>query len=530
MRHATVMWLAVGLLAAGASVATPQAKTDSPGVSSERIQELIDRLGSTKYAERDRASKELDKLGPQALQQLRLALQSPDAEVRRRAEMLVRTIEDRQLTASLLAPKRVHLNVKDVSVADAVAELARQSGYPIQLVGNLGNVAGRKITLDTGDTTFWDALRQLSAEAGLVETTAAVNTLPRYGNGGFGNGNGNGKGGFGGGKAKGGKAKGGTFMGDHAGILLPGICLTAGKTADMPTCQAGSVRIRLVQATTLPSGEIEVVLDVAGEPRLEGFGSHGQPRVDRAIDDRGQQLAGVPLPLPTADNNLSNLGGWNGNGGVIVINGNVAINGNTSFGPGQAVGGPNQVRLRLAPGANPAKVLKELSGKLSVQTVVDAGPDIVVDKILQAAGQSTKGKDGKVLHVRGVEQLPNGQVRIQVGMENVVGQGLGGFGNANFNGNVVIIQNGNNIVIANGPGAAPTQAAMPRLLDADGKSFTLVQQSSPSLNINNNQVLQIVTLTYRPQPGQGPAAQLVLPGQRLFTFAVPFTLENVVVR
>src|SRR5207248_2605294 len=54
---------------------------------------------------------------------------------------------------------------------DAVAELARQSGYNIQVLGDRAALASRKITLDTGETTFWQAFDQLCEKGGLVENS-----------------------------------------------------------------------------------------------------------------------------------------------------------------------------------------------------------------------------------------------------------------------------------------------------------------------------------------------------------------------
>jgi hypothetical protein len=501
MRQTTMLLVVWTVLAASAAAYAPQVKTDPANASSERIGELIGQLGSAKYADRDRATRKLEILGPKALKQLREALLSGDAETRYRAGLLVRKLEEQELAAALLAPKQVRLNVKDLSVADTVAALAKQSGYPIQLVGDLTSLSGRKVTLDTGDTTFWDALSQLATQVGLVET-ASPGFNPRAVMG-----------------------KKGVYPTTPA--TQAGIHLTPGKPVNTPVFQAGSIRLRLVRATTLAGGEIELVFDVSAEPRLEGFGSGGQPRVEKALDDQGQKLASLPMPEPAADTMGNGFG--NGNGNVIIINGNVV---STMGGPSFQGDGPFQVTLRLAKGSLPAKGLKELTGKLRLQAVVDSAPQVVVDKILQAAGQSAKGKNGVVLHVRSVEQLPGGDVRVQVGLENAPGQGMGGFGG----GNVVIIQgggnvqiNGNNVVIG-GQGGPQAGAGMPRLVDAAGKSFMLVQHTSPSLTIANGQVSQVTTLVYRPQPGQGPPAQLVLPGQRLFTFEVPFTLQNIVLR
>jgi hypothetical protein len=499
MRQTTILLLVWVVLAPSTAGVAAQGKTDADNASTELIRDLIGQLGSAKYNDRDRATRELELLGPKALKQLREALPSGDAETRYRAGLLVRKLEDQELAAALLAPKRVRLNVKDLSVADAVAELAKHTGYPIHLVGDLSSLSGRKVTLDTGDKIFWDALEQLATQAGLVETTSPANNY-------------------------------GAVMGKKgfypaAAPTQAGIHLTPGKPVDTPVFQAGSIRLRLVRATNLPGGEIELMFDVSAEPRLRGFGSGGQPRMEKVVDDQGQNLACLPLHEPAADNTANGFG--NGNGNVIIINGNVV---STLGGPSLQAQGPFQVTLRLAKGSLPAKGLKELTGKLRVQAVVDSAPQVVVDKILQAAGQSAKGKNGAVLHVRNVEQLPGGDVRVQVGLENAPGQGMGGFGG----GNVVIIQGGGNVqingnkVVIGGTGNPQAGAGLPRLVDGAGKSFTLVQHTSPSLTINNGQVSQVTTLVYRPQPGQGPPTQMVLPGHRLFTFEVPFTLQNIV--
>src|SRR5580765_6954341 len=125
--------------------AASQTKTVQSSASAERIAHLIDQLGSLKHAERVRATKDLEDIGAAALSQLRKAMTSADAETQNRATSLVRKIEDQQITMSLLAPKRVHLKLKDANVADAVAELAKQSGYPVELTGDIAALAGSKV-------------------------------------------------------------------------------------------------------------------------------------------------------------------------------------------------------------------------------------------------------------------------------------------------------------------------------------------------------------------------------------------------
>ena len=88
-------WCLVVALAAGlglglvAAVPMPAAEE----ASAEQIKKLIDQLGSDNFGAREQASKQLDEIGVPALEALRQAAQSRDAETRRRAEELVQKIE-----------------------------------------------------------------------------------------------------------------------------------------------------------------------------------------------------------------------------------------------------------------------------------------------------------------------------------------------------------------------------------------------------------------------------------------------------
>src|SRR5690348_7394950 len=120
-----IMLLVGGLGLGLAGGATP---ADSGG--DERVPRLIRQLGSDQFREREAATDALDGLGAAALEPLRKATKSEDAEVRRRAADLVQRIEKRVETARILAPLRVRLVYQDTPVADAVADFARKSGYP----------------------------------------------------------------------------------------------------------------------------------------------------------------------------------------------------------------------------------------------------------------------------------------------------------------------------------------------------------------------------------------------------------------
>ena len=119
---------------------------------------LIAGLGSASFADREQAAKDLLASGPLALAPLRAAVQNPDAEISVRAARLVAALEEQVLTDKMLAAKKVRLNVKDVSVIEAVDELARLSGYTLDVLGtDRAILSERKISLYTGDVTYLQA-------------------------------------------------------------------------------------------------------------------------------------------------------------------------------------------------------------------------------------------------------------------------------------------------------------------------------------------------------------------------------------
>src|SRR5262249_39001296 len=83
---------------------------------------LIEQLGSAPFAQRRAALKALDKLGPDALEELRRAAKGDDPELRRQCQELVRRIELRCESTRLLMPKRVHLSYQNIPLAEAIAD------------------------------------------------------------------------------------------------------------------------------------------------------------------------------------------------------------------------------------------------------------------------------------------------------------------------------------------------------------------------------------------------------------------------
>lgn len=125
--------------------------------------QLIDQLGSQDFKIREAAAKAIEALGPEALPALRKAKDHPDLEVRRRIKEWIPKFE----IEAFVSPKRVNLDANNQPLEKIVAELARQTGYKLELVA-AGDARARKpITLRLTKATFWEALDKVCQEGAL---------------------------------------------------------------------------------------------------------------------------------------------------------------------------------------------------------------------------------------------------------------------------------------------------------------------------------------------------------------------------
>src|SRR5437667_112635 len=141
--------LALGLLSQGhAKPITPVPETkdkDNKDVNPKRIESLVKQLGAQLFRDREAAEKELEAIGAPVVDYLRRTMKDAEPEVSRRAAEIIRRLDEKAVTANILAPKKVKLSLKDVTVLEAVAELRRQSGYVVQVEGDQTALANRKI-------------------------------------------------------------------------------------------------------------------------------------------------------------------------------------------------------------------------------------------------------------------------------------------------------------------------------------------------------------------------------------------------
>src|SRR4051794_30480079 len=109
------MWLRRAWLLSGlALLAVQTAGYAGDKTETSPVAQWVARLGSSDFKERSEATHALDALGASALDGLRLAAASDDAEVRRRSRDLLDRIQTRLDSARLLESKKVHLVYQEV--------------------------------------------------------------------------------------------------------------------------------------------------------------------------------------------------------------------------------------------------------------------------------------------------------------------------------------------------------------------------------------------------------------------------------
>jgi hypothetical protein len=261
---------------------------------------LVEKLGSPDFAEREAATKRLDELGPQALDDLRAACKSEDPEIADRAKDLVRKIERRVASARTLAPTLVELDAKDVPLDDVLAALSKQIGYDVVLGGpKADELAAKKLSVTTGKVPFWTAVVQVCEAADLKLAVAggfvAPGSLPYRGRA----------------NQPRGAVPGAPLR--VASKSEEAVVLEArGAAKKRPACVHGAV---LVEAVELPNGAANpdasaAVLQFWPEPKIM-WEVVARTKVTKATDEKGQKLlpdVTIPPPAPAPQPGIQPVG------------------------------------------------------------------------------------------------------------------------------------------------------------------------------------------------------------------------------
>jgi hypothetical protein len=326
--------------------------TGEPAAPAPDPARLIQQLGHQDFRIRQAAGQALAGLGPQALPALQQARDHADLEVRRRVRDLLEPLE----SAALLAPKRVSLNLTRRPLKDAVAELARQTGYKI----DAGHASrdDQVYTFRFADQPFWEAVDRLCAAGGLVVQHGWGDDCLRLQS-----------------------QEAQTPYVFHNGLFR----VVAEGFQHHRGIQFGAVpRNQIVPGQR--SEYFSFALSIASEPRLPLLGL-GQVRLTAAVDDQNNSL--VP--------SLPNDAGFHGFYG--------------HFGRGLSM----QTQVNLDPPSREARSVRLLRGAIPVTLLVEQKPLVVADNILSAKKKKWKAGD-TTLEVEEVKHTPEKVYQVKLSL------------------------------------------------------------------------------------------------------------------
>ncbi len=327
---------------------TPAIQASIPNsLSAER---LIEQLGSADFKAREAAGKTLAARGTEVLPALKKATAHPDPEVRRRLSALIADIE----RIALLAPKRVSLKLEGVPLRDAVARLAKVSGYKIELQG--GGGIQPLVSLSAEDAPFWETFDKLCAQGGLVlQQHYDINQgLVLY----------------------------------SQNALVPFVDYRGPFRLSASGFQYNkSLSFGTVPRNTIGAGQrseqLTFTFNVVAEPRLPLLGL-GQAKITMAVDDQDQSL----VPSPLGHNYEAYHSGYYGYRATVL-----------------------QSMVQLAGPATNARTVKLLRGAVPVTLLAEQKPEITIDKILEVKNKKFDGKEAS-LEIEEVKETPGQSVQV----------------------------------------------------------------------------------------------------------------------
>ena len=472
--------------------------------------ELIVKLGSRDYREREYATKELDALGGAALPELRKAVHDKDPEVRRRAEKLTEIIERREESARLLAPRTVRLKLENVPLQRAVAELSQKSGFEVAIDESAkSQLQDHKITLDTGDTTFWRALDALDTKASLVDSTMPRD--PRR-------------------NQRDGKLTRNDFAaeprlsmylasqrdGATRYYLHPLDKVKEQKGANPAVCYAGALRLRIGNLIRVQNGEIVLPVEVSPQPNVL-WEDLVDIRVEKAIDERGQNLIQSLPGADSTDVQLNRVIRGLGNGFVLNA----------------ATGGLDRIPdrngfIRLKSGELASRKLSTLAGTIVGQMRTPLQPMVTVENVRNQAGKTFRTRYGESLELAEVQELSNGSVKLHIRLlEPPTMLVMPGNGRIAARANIVL--QGQQVVF-NRLGVRLEGALQVDLVAKDARGRKLPFEPSSvqhTLGFFKNMITTDVMLVVKAGQGESALHTLEWAGQHDVTVEVPFSFSDV---
>jgi hypothetical protein len=514
MRRTTVLCAALFGLCAAVLAA---AETPSTDASPERVARLIQQLGSSRFAEREAATRSLDALGDAAVAALQSAANSSDAETRRRASELLQRIGQRAIIAKILKPTTVALDFDNCPLIDAVNTLAKQTGLKIDRASN-GFPGNRKVTVKSGPIPVWEAVELFCRKADLHEWDGATPMpgVPTPPSTAIATGNVAVFGGLQGQVVVGGRSVRSGQLPDGRVILLdgPGTVTTSHH--------AGAVRLRVLPhgtpfPMTIMGDDLLFPLQASAESRLQ-FAGALSVRIEKAIDEFGKnhEATGVVVPTVNADD-------------VTFV---VLPNGAMMAQPASGRAGP--AALRIARGDKAAKSIREIVGEMTAQVHVTEALARIDGPM--KSGMSANGPDGVSVKLNDVTMPSAGELKISIELSlppevQPMGAlaGVAG-GRVAFQGGIVFQQQlGIAAKVANLPPlpTGTTEYAGLSIEDAQGRRWTATHGQQESMRFGPQGLFTQLVVTFKAPAADATATRLVFSGSRPAVISIPFAFRDV---
>ena len=355
--------------------------------AAESFDGVVQQLAHPKYAEREKAAKQLVEIGEPALPSLRAVLSSTDQEGRQRAEQLIAKIESAARSKKLLAAPKLRIKIDDKPLDKAVAEVAKLAKLPLTL-----NVAGpalnKKITVDTGELPYWEALEAFFKAAGLGEEAGPPPGPPAAPqpdiaiqkqiiiNGPPG------------------------MAYDSQPAAVPRNIRLAVSSKPMPSVTGNGIRVKASSQPLLPgkdnvSNDVRLSLQVDPHPGLTLNEITGiDIRKATAADGRALEITRTTrAPLPGSQEEMLLMGGQGG--GQLQ-----AIQFDGLDMPRQNML-PSLIPVTLKTGGEKVKELQELSGVLTARLIAPKDTLFTLDRVKEASGRQVMAADGLRITVHG---------------------------------------------------------------------------------------------------------------------------------
>jgi hypothetical protein len=457
---------------------------------------LVVKLGSEDFAEREAATRRLAELGTAAIDQLRAATRSDNAEAARRAVGLLRKAERKLASEKTLAPTLVELDAKDRPLDEVLAVLSEEAKYDVVLGGvKTANLAAKKVTVATGGKVpFWSAVLAVCAAGDLRIASAGGFLAP--------------------GAMPPPRDRAGAGVRTARNVNQAVVLEARGDAPPRPAAVKGAVLIEAVPIPKVaaPKGPA-VLLQAWPEPRLRWDGT-ADLKVTRALA-AGEKLAAEYVPMPKG-----NVVGKR-EGMVLIQNPDGSATWSRDTAAFEVAGTlrPNarQALLRIKPGEKPVEVADELGVSLFAHVRSGVEP---------------------LAHARGLE--PNKQVAgaSSAGVELTVTYRKNGAGrlvaSVELSFDKAVQYAGVSDELPGAPGGAGAAVGNHtvhgiRIADADGKPYTLglasgANQFDPT---GKRVVMKLQLELHTNRDGQGPPASATFWGTAVRGVEIPVTLRDV---